>query len=69
MTLKDYFKNKPRGAKSEMADKLGITRTWMAQLISQSVVPSATLAVAIHQLTEGQVSRECLRPDLFGVVR
>ncbi len=69
MNLKEYFATKPRGSKVEMAEKLGITRTWMAQLINERVVPSAGLAVMIHQMTNGQVPRETLRPDLFGNVR
>lgn len=66
MTLKQYFKRRPRGAKAEMADKLGISRTWMAQIINEKVVPSAALTVLINQMTNGEVSKESLRPDLFG---
>lgn len=68
MNLKDYFAQRPRGAKALMAERLGISRTWMAQIINEQVVPSAPLAVLIHQLTEGQVSKESLRPDIFGDV-
>lgn len=66
MILKDYFERRPRGAKAEMADRLGISRTWMAQVINERVIPSASLAVLIHQYTNGEVSKESLRPDLFG---
>jgi DNA-binding transcriptional regulator YdaS (Cro superfamily) len=69
MTLKEYFETLPRGAKLEMAKKLGISKTWMALIISGREVPSAGLAVMIHQITKGKVSREELRPDLFGALK
>jgi DNA-binding transcriptional regulator YdaS (Cro superfamily) len=69
MNLKDYFKDKPRGAKIEMAKRLGITKTWMALIINERQVPSASLAVLIHEITGGEVSKESLRPDLFGGAR
>lgn len=69
MTLKEYFATRPRGAKLEMAKKLNISKTWMALIISGRQVPSAGLAVMIHQVTNGKVSREELRPDLFGALK
>lgn len=66
MNLKDYFAKRPRGAKVEMAARLGISKTWMAQVINERVMPSASLAVLINQITNGEVSKESLRPDLFG---
>lgn len=69
MTLQDYFKGRKRGAKAEMAKKLGITRTWMSQLISNRVICSPELAVEIERLTDGDVARTDLRPDIFGVVK
>ncbi len=66
MKLKDYFVRKPRGSKADLATKLGISRTWMSQIISGRRVCSAELAVAIEQLTLGEVKRVDLRPDLFG---
>ncbi len=69
MTLKEYLETIPRGAKLEMAKKLGISKTWMALIISGREVPSAGLAVNIHQITKGKVSREELRPDLFGALQ
>ena len=66
MTLKQYFRTRSRGAKADMAERLGISRTWMAQIINERVVCSASLAVLINQITNGEVSKESLRPDLFG---
>lgn len=69
MTLQQYFLDKPRGAKSELAKALGISRTWMALMISGQRVPSPELALEIERLTEGKVRRVDLRPDLFGEVK
>lgn len=66
MTLKEYFLDKPRGAKADMASFLGVSRTWMALLIGGKRAPGAGLAVAIHGYTKGAVSKQELRPDLFG---
>lgn len=69
MTLKDYFMDQPRGAKAAMAETLGVSRTWLALVIAKRRRPSAELANAIHRYTDGCVTRETLRPDLFGEVQ
>ena len=69
MTLKEYFETRPRGAKLEMAKKLGISKTWMTLITNGHQVPSPELAVLIHQLTNGLVTREELRPDIFGALK
>jgi DNA-binding transcriptional regulator YdaS (Cro superfamily) len=65
MTLTEYFADRPRGAKAQMAEQLGISRTWLSLVISGRETCSAEMAAAIHKLTNGAVSREDLRPDLF----
>jgi DNA-binding transcriptional regulator YdaS (Cro superfamily) len=65
MTLTEYFADRPRGAKAQMAEQLGISRTWLSLVISGRETCSAEMAAAIHKLTDGAVSREDLRPDLF----
>lgn len=65
MTLIEYFKDEPRGAKTEMAEHLGISKTWMALLIAGTRTPSAVLAKKIERATQGLVKRKELRPDLF----
>jgi len=65
MTLQEYFKDDVRGAKSEMARYLDITPTWMALLIAGLRKPSPRLAVDIEKATQGLVTRQELRPDLF----
>lgn len=66
MTLREFFKGRPRGAKSEMAKELGISKTWLSLIISGSVAPSPALSVAISHYTKGKVPRKVLRPDIFG---
>ena len=65
MTLAEYFKTDVRGAKGEMAEYLKITPTWMALLIAGSRQPSPVLALAIEEATQGLVTRQELRPDIF----
>lgn len=65
MTLVEYFKPLPRGAKSAMAKDLGVTKTWIALLIAGTRRPSASLAVQIEQYTRRAVKKKELRPDLF----
>ena len=69
MTLKDYFKDKPRGTQIELARKLGVSKTWMSQLVNGREVPSAGLALMIEKFTKGAVTRKALRPDLFGEIK
>jgi DNA-binding transcriptional regulator YdaS (Cro superfamily) len=65
MTLAEYFKSDVRGAKSEMAEYLNITPTWMALIIANRRKASPVLALAIEKATGGLVTRQELRPDIF----
>lgn len=65
MTLKEYFDSDVRGAKSEMAEYLGITTTWLALLIAQRRQASPVLARKIEAATSGLVTKEELRPDIW----
>jgi DNA-binding transcriptional regulator YdaS (Cro superfamily) len=69
MTLEEYFRDKPRGSKIELARKLGVSKTWMSLIISGHEVPSAGLALMIEKFTHGNVKRKTLRPDLFGEIK
>jgi DNA-binding transcriptional regulator YdaS (Cro superfamily) len=69
MTLKDYFKDRPRGSQIDLARKLGVSKTWMSLLVSGREVPSAGLALMIEKFTKGAVTRKVLRPDLFGEIK
>ena len=63
MTLKQYFKDKPFGAKHRLAKKLGITQTWLSLIISKRRKASAALTKKIEKYTG--VDPKTLRPDLF----
>jgi DNA-binding transcriptional regulator YdaS (Cro superfamily) len=69
MTLQEFFADKPRGAKSKMAMKLGISKTWLGIILSGRHVPSPELSVAIERYTHGQVRRTTMRPDIFGELK
>jgi DNA-binding transcriptional regulator YdaS (Cro superfamily) len=66
MNLHEYFEDKPRGFKTQFAKKVGITKTWLSQIISGRQIPSPPLCNAIERFTDGHVKREELRPDIFG---
>lgn len=65
MELAEYFLDKPRGSKAKMADELGITRTWLALIISKRRKPSIGLALQIEAATRKKVSRKKLLPEIF----
>jgi DNA-binding transcriptional regulator YdaS (Cro superfamily) len=69
MTLTEYFESKPRGAKLAMANKLGVSKTWMSLIISGRKLASPELSGAIERYTKGQVKRAVLRPDIFGELK
>jgi DNA-binding transcriptional regulator YdaS (Cro superfamily) len=66
MTLDEFFATKPRGAKLEMANKIGVSKTWMSLIISGRKLASPELSGAIERYTKGRVKRAVLRPDIFG---
>jgi plasmid maintenance system antidote protein VapI len=49
MNLKEYFKEEPKGAISEMAKYLGITATWLSLIIHGRKQPSPKLAKKIEE--------------------
>lgn len=65
MTLAEYFSTEPRGAKVEMAQYLEITDTYMSLLIHEKRRPSPHMAIKIEAATQGLVTRQDLRPDLY----
>ena len=65
MTLEEYFKDEPRGAKAEMAEYLGTSPTWLGQILSGVRKASPKLAIAIEKATQGLVTRKEMRPDLY----
>lgn len=65
MTLKDYIAKQPHGAMTQMANQLGVTRTWLSLVANGHALPSPILCVMIERLTKGKVKRKVLRPDMF----
>lgn len=66
MDLKTYFSTEPIGSIKEMAEYLGVTPCWISLLINGHRKPSPKLAKRIEEATQGLVTRQELRPDLFG---
>ena len=66
MPLREWLKSQGRGSQQKLAQKLGVSETWMSLLVNGRVPCSPVLATAIHQVTEGAVNRLELRPDIFG---
>lgn len=66
MTLKEFFDGQPYGSKAALAKKLGISKTWMSLLISGRQKCGPELAKRFEEETKGAVTRESLRPDIFG---
>ena len=62
--LEIFFLTQARGAKTDLAKIVGVSKTWISQIISGKMQPSAQLAIKIELATG--VTREQLRPDLFG---
>jgi DNA-binding transcriptional regulator YdaS (Cro superfamily) len=69
MTLAEYLRKRPRGELTRLAIHLGVSKTWLSQIKHKRVPPSAALCAALEQITQGQVTRKELRPDLFGQLR
>jgi DNA-binding transcriptional regulator YdaS (Cro superfamily) len=61
MTLEEYFKKQPRGAKTEMCRELGITKSWLSLIISGKKPAGKSLAVVISMYTDDQVTIQDLR--------
>ena len=65
MTLTEYFSTEPRGSKTEMAEYLRISPTWLSLIMNGSRKASPELSLRIERATEGLVTRKELRPDIF----
>ena len=68
MQLREWI-GTTRGKQRELANRLGISPTWMNLIVSGKRDCSPELALAIEQATGGQVTRKELRPDLFGDIK
>ena len=66
MPLREWLKSQGRGSQQKLAQTIGVSETWISLLVNGRVLCSPALATAIHQVTEGAVTRLELRPDIFG---
>jgi DNA-binding transcriptional regulator YdaS (Cro superfamily) len=66
MTLNEFFADKPRGARLNLAKTLGISKTWLSLVSTGRKLPSPELAKQIELHTGRKVKRVDLRPDIFG---
>lgn len=65
MKLFNFLVNKPHGFKAQFAEQLGISRSFLRQIeVGKAKVPPY-LAKRIEQLTQGEVTKSELRPDLL----
>lgn len=53
------------GGQKALGDKIGHTQQGVGYLLHKSKKVSGEVAVAIDEATEGKISKEALRPDLF----
>jgi DNA-binding transcriptional regulator YdaS (Cro superfamily) len=53
------------GSQEELAAATGLTQQGISYLLNDAKKVSGEAAVAIHKATNGQISKEDLRPDLF----
>ena len=56
------------GSQKKLADKIGFSQMAVCKAV-RSGLPSARMAADIERATEGAITREQLRPDLFGPIR
>ncbi len=63
MDLKTYLSNGDRGLASQLAATLGVSASYLSQMVNGSSAISAERAVDIEQATNGKVTRKDLRPD------
>lgn len=64
MNLKTYLK-KTKTTQQALADALGVTQGLVSQWINGVTPITGEQAVKIEEKTQGQVTREELRPDLY----
>lgn len=65
MDLKSYLDNRPYGFKARLAEQLGVSRSFLRQMeVGISKIP-IHLAKKIELVTNGQVTKEEIRPDIW----
>lgn len=54
------------GSQRALADKAGLSQQGISWLLNDAEQMSAEVALKIEKATAGQVTRQMLRPDMFG---
>ncbi|MGX2956404.1 YdaS family helix-turn-helix protein [Ursidibacter arcticus] len=65
MNLTTYLSDRPRGFKSDFAKKLGISKSYLRQVETGYSPMPVYLAKKIEEITNGEVTKSELRPDLW----
>ncbi|HHQ6553258.1 TPA: transcriptional regulator [Serratia fonticola] len=63
MKLKDYTSKKGRGSAKKLAEKLGISTSYLSQMAAGTASISPERSIAIETATGGEVTRIDLRPE------
>ncbi len=66
MNKKTYWKSLSPLEKEALADKLKVTKTYLSDLFNNSKKASTALCKKIEKATDGQVTKNSLRPDVWG---
>lgn len=62
MNLKSYIDKYGRGAANRLADRLQVSKSYLSQMVTGRTPISPARCVKIEDATNGEVSREELRP-------
>lgn len=66
MKMKQWWDAAQPAEQHRVAFKCGTTRVYLYQLAHSIRQPSPQLAIRIEGATAGKITRESLRPDIFG---
>lgn len=65
MNLSEYTSNRPHGFKVQLAKKLGVSKSFLSQMISGRVSVPIYVAKKMEEISEGKVTKAELRPDIW----
>ncbi|PXY91391.1 transcriptional regulator [Gilliamella apis] len=65
MKLSEYLSKLPRGGKSQLAEKVGVSKSFLRQMESGAAKIPIHVAKKIELYTSGNVSKNELRPDVW----
>lgn len=66
MDMTTYWASLPAEAKTTLAETVGVSRAYLSQIACGFRQGSPRVAIAIEEATDGAVTREEIRPDVFG---